>query len=153
MEKNNQKNHEPPRWMDFILGLLIKTKYLEYLRGDLTELFYRNIKKKGLFPAQYLFCLDAFSAIRINHLKGPNINIFTSILPDMFSNYLKIAFRNLSKRKTISLINVLGLAIGIAGGLLSYLHIQYELSYDKYHSNSDRIYRIITGNILQTSNP
>lgn len=60
----------------------------------------------------------------------------------MFQNYLKIAFRNLLKHKTYSTINVLGLAVGMASCLIILLFVQYELSYDKYHANADRIYRV-----------
>ncbi len=61
----------------------------------------------------------------------------------MFKNYLKITFRNLRKNKIYSLINVSGLAIGIACCILILLYVQYELSYDRYHKNSDRIYRVV----------
>ncbi len=58
----------------------------------------------------------------------------------MFKNYLKIAFRNLHKHKSFSFINVTGLAIGMACVLLISLYIHDELSYDKFHENSDRIF-------------
>ncbi|MEE9464654.1 MAG: ABC transporter permease [Candidatus Neomarinimicrobiota bacterium] len=61
----------------------------------------------------------------------------------MFYNYLKVAFRNLARYKGYSLINIAGLAIGIAGCLLISLWVRDELSYDRYHSSSDRIYRVI----------
>ncbi|MFN2458374.1 MAG: ABC transporter permease [Chitinophagaceae bacterium] len=61
----------------------------------------------------------------------------------MFKNYLKIAVRNLMKRKGYSLINILGLATGIAVCLLIILFIQSELGYDKHHKESDRIYRVV----------
>lgn len=60
----------------------------------------------------------------------------------MFSNYLKIAFRNLIRHKAFSFINVAGLAIGLASCIIIFLFVQDELSYDKYHENSDRIYRL-----------
>ena len=60
----------------------------------------------------------------------------------MFKNYLKIAVRNLLKYKTYSIINVSGLAIGIACCLLILLYIQDELSYDRFHDNADQIYRV-----------
>lgn len=60
----------------------------------------------------------------------------------MFFNYLKIAFRNILKDKIFSTINILGLAIGIAACLLIMLHVQDELTFDAYHQNSERIYRI-----------
>ncbi|MCB2199891.1 ABC transporter permease [bacterium] len=61
----------------------------------------------------------------------------------MWANYLKIALRNLTKHKTYSLINILGLAIGMAAALLILLFIRSELSYDRYHEHADRIYRVV----------
>ncbi|MFQ5631631.1 MAG: ABC transporter permease, partial [bacterium] len=60
----------------------------------------------------------------------------------MFKNYLKIAFRNLIKNKVYSLINISGLAVGMACVLLIGLYVQNELSYDRFHPNADRIYRV-----------
>ncbi|MBN2008253.1 ABC transporter permease [candidate division KSB1 bacterium] len=60
----------------------------------------------------------------------------------MFSNYLKIAVRNLFKNKLNSLINILGLAVGMACTILLLLWVQDELSYDRFHENSDNIFRI-----------
>ncbi|MDZ7659916.1 ABC transporter permease [Fodinibius sp.] len=60
----------------------------------------------------------------------------------MIKNYLKVALRNLSKRKGFTLINVLGLAIGIASCLLIAAYVLHELSYDQFHKKSDRIYRV-----------
>lgn len=61
----------------------------------------------------------------------------------MIQNYLKIALRNLLKHKFFSGINIVGLAIGIACCLFIYLFIQNELNYDRFHSEGDRIYRIL----------
>ncbi len=60
----------------------------------------------------------------------------------MLFNYLKIALRNIRKEKTYAIINILGLATGMAATLLILLYVQDELSYDDYHENSDRIYRV-----------
>ena len=60
----------------------------------------------------------------------------------MLKNYIKIAFRNLIKRKAFSLINISGLAIGMACCLLITVFVQDELSYDRFHEKADRIYRI-----------
>lgn len=61
----------------------------------------------------------------------------------MFKNYFKIAWRNLSKNKVYSLINLMGLTIGMTCFALIAFYIQYELSFDKHIKNSDRIYRIV----------
>lgn len=60
----------------------------------------------------------------------------------MLSNYLKTAWRNLVKNKAFSLINILGLAIGLCCFLLISMYVLDELSFDKFHTKADRIYRI-----------
>jgi putative ABC transport system permease protein len=61
----------------------------------------------------------------------------------MLKNYLKIAYRNLLNQKIYSFINIAGLAIGITCFILIYMFVQDELSYHKFNSKYDRIYRII----------
>ena len=60
----------------------------------------------------------------------------------MYKNYIKIAFRNLMLHKGYAAINILGLAIGVAACLLIVLFVRDELSFDKYNSKADRIYRV-----------
>ncbi len=60
----------------------------------------------------------------------------------MFRNYFKVAIRNLLKRKVYTLINILGLATGMAVCLLIILFIQSELSYDNFQQRGDQIYRV-----------
>jgi putative ABC transport system permease protein len=60
----------------------------------------------------------------------------------MIRNYIKIAFRNLMKHKFVSFINLSGLTIGLACCLLITLYILHELSYDRFHHNANRIYRV-----------
>lgn len=59
----------------------------------------------------------------------------------MFSNYFKIAFRNLLRNKTFSAINIFGLAIGMSSAVLILLWIQNEVSYDRFHEKGSRIYQ------------
>ena len=60
----------------------------------------------------------------------------------MLKNYFKIAIRILMRNKIYSLINIAGLATGLAACMLILLYIQYEVSYDRYNKNADRIFRI-----------
>ena len=62
----------------------------------------------------------------------------------MLGNYLKITLRNIKKHKGYSFINIFGLAVGLSVFILIMLYVKYELSYDRYHKNADRIYRITT---------
>src|ERR1700743_484170 len=61
----------------------------------------------------------------------------------MIRNYLKVAFRNLWKNKSASLINIIGLTIGLCSCLLIGIYIRNELSYDRFQANGDRIARVI----------
>ncbi|MEP6749205.1 MAG: ABC transporter permease, partial [Bacteroidota bacterium] len=60
----------------------------------------------------------------------------------MLQNFLKVAWRNLFKHKIYSLINILGLAVGITTCALITLYVMDETSYDKHHADGDRMYRI-----------
>ncbi|MBW2411602.1 MAG: ABC transporter permease, partial [Deltaproteobacteria bacterium] len=62
----------------------------------------------------------------------------------MITNYFKIAIRNILRHKAYSIINIAGLSVGMACTILILLWVQYELSYDRYHENADRIYRLAT---------
>ena len=61
----------------------------------------------------------------------------------MFKNYFITAFRNFWRNKSFSVINVLGLSIGISASLIIFLIVFYEFSYDKFEKDSDRIYRVV----------
>ncbi|WP_336517742.1 ABC transporter permease [Pollutibacter soli] len=72
----------------------------------------------------------------------------------MFTNYIKIAFRNLAKHKMFSLINIFGLAIGMTVCLLILQYVSFKLSYDQFNQNAKDIYRVVNdryqqGNLIQ----
>jgi putative ABC transport system permease protein len=62
----------------------------------------------------------------------------------MWLNYFKIAFRNVLKHKVTASINIIGLSIGLASFILILMYVKDELSYDRYHQDADRIYRLIS---------
>jgi len=61
----------------------------------------------------------------------------------MLQNYLTIALRNLLRYPVYTLINIVGLAIGLAACMLTLLYVWDELSYDRYHPHAERVYRIV----------
>jgi predicted permease len=61
----------------------------------------------------------------------------------MIRNYIKIAFRNLLRHRGFTILNVLGLSVGVAASLLLFMVVQYELSFDKFHADYDQIYRVV----------
>ena len=70
----------------------------------------------------------------------------------MLLNFLKVSIRNIIRNKTYSIINMLGLSIGMACSILIFLFIFDELGYDKFHTNAHRIYRVGIDATMQGNN-
>src|SRR5436190_1918462 len=62
----------------------------------------------------------------------------------MLKSYFRVALRSFWKNKTFSLINIFGLAIGISASLVIYLVVQYDFSFDKFHTDANRVYRVVS---------
>lgn len=62
----------------------------------------------------------------------------------MFKNYFKTAFRSLSRNRNYTIINIAGLAVGIAVCMMIFIVIQYQTSFDTFHVKKDRVYRVLT---------
>ena len=62
----------------------------------------------------------------------------------MLVNYFKTSFRSIWRNKLFSAINVLGLAIGISAALVIYLIVDYDLGFEKFHKDPERIYRVVS---------
>src|SRR4029079_15084332 len=62
----------------------------------------------------------------------------------MIKNYLKIALRDLARHKIYGLINVIGLAMSMACGIVMFTLVKYHLSFDNFHQDASRIYRFVT---------
>ena len=62
----------------------------------------------------------------------------------MFRNYFKTAWRNILRNKTFSVINIIGLAIGISASLVIYLIVSYDLGFEKFQKDNGRIYRVVS---------
>jgi hypothetical protein len=62
----------------------------------------------------------------------------------MLKNYFKTAIRNLKRFKSYALINILGLAVGIAACLLIFVVLQFETGFDRFHHNRQNIYRVVS---------
>lgn len=69
----------------------------------------------------------------------------------MFRNYFKIAWRNLWKHKLFSTINIISLAIGFSASFVIGLMVYYDLTFDKFHQDSEQIYRVTTKFITSDS--
>jgi putative ABC transport system permease protein len=134
----------PPQWPLKVLKFFVKKEYHEEIEGDMEEIFRDNLQLKSVALAKRIYTWEILKLLRPILLK--NIKQSSSLIPfAMLENYFKIAWRNLIKKATYSLINIFGLALGIACCLLIFMFVQDELSYDNYHANGDRIYRVTHG--------
>lgn len=131
-----RKYHQPPRLSEWLLNLLFPGKNVHHLAGDIAETFQIQVREQGMFRARWWYRGQLFKAL------PPLIHDIFRWRFIMFINYLKTAVRNLFKRKGYSLINIAGLAIGIATCLLILMFVNDELSYDSFNNKADRIYRV-----------
>lgn len=116
-------------------------KMLDYIEGDLMEVYEQRKVKSGKWKADVLFVIDVLLLFRpgiIRPTEGyKNLNTY-----GMYKSYVKVAIRNIVKQKVYNVLNVIGLAVGIASGLIIALHIQEELSYEKSFNGYENIYRV-----------
>lgn len=134
------KDQNPPRWPDRFLRWFCSEEVLETLQGDLYELYQKRLAKSGKFIADLLFTFDVISACRpFAFSKRWHFNSNNNI---MIGHYFKVSARNLVRYKTHSVLNILGLAIGIASSVIIFQYVLFEKSYDSFHAKADRIFRI-----------
>ncbi|MEK6783704.1 MAG: ABC transporter permease [Bacteroidota bacterium] len=133
-------NLKPPKRSLQFLRWFCREDYLEEIEGDLTEVF---INQYEISPrkAKWKFRWSVVKYFRPEFMKS-----FKSYQPNsygMYKSYFKIGWRNLLKSKAYSLINISGLAIGLACAMAIGLFIQDEYSYDRFHPNASDIYRVV----------
>jgi putative ABC transport system permease protein len=132
-KKNLFRIPAPARW---ILLVILPDRDQDTLYGDFTEIYTYVLRKKGRLKA-YLWLLGQIFKSTPGFFRD---SIYGSI--DMVKNYLKTAFRLIRRNKIYSFITLFSLAVGFTSGLLILLFVKDELSYDRYHKNADRIYRV-----------
>ncbi|NIJ52500.1 ABC transporter permease [Dyadobacter arcticus] len=135
----------PPGWMQQLLTLLHPKNTLEEVEGDLDELYDHWYQKSGKWPANLKYLFNVMSVLPPFVRRRKQANQFgkSSILNiAMIRDYIKIAFRNLAKYKANSAINIIGLTFGMTCFFLISLYLFDELTFDAFHENVDRIYRI-----------
>ncbi|WP_128544355.1 ABC transporter permease [Larkinella soli] len=137
----------PPRWADRLLELFLEPHLLEDVQGDLYEVFSRRVGEVEPGRARREYALAALNYLSPFFLRRkPKYELQASqplLSLTMLRNYLKIAFRTLAHNKAYSIINVVGLSIGLGAAMLILLYTKDEVSYDRFHRNTDQIYRIV----------
>ncbi len=144
------KQLQPPKLARKLFEWYCGQAKVNDLLGDLDELFYLNLKDKSVFATKWLYWKQVLSlmfsyAVR-RRKQQVNISDLSSSSFSMaiLNNYFKIAARNLYKHKYFSIVNAVGLAIGMSVSLLLITLYFYVSTFDNFHSRKENIYRVIT---------
>jgi putative ABC transport system permease protein len=142
--------HKPPRLAEKLFSWYCNSSAMEDLYGDLEELFYNDLENMSARRARWRYrqrvasLLFSYAVKRRKQKASYHHYSFTSFHPAMLKNYFLIATRNLSKHKLFTIINALGLAVGMSIGLLLIALLAFLWRYDTFHVNKDRICRVIS---------
>ena len=136
----NKKFHPPRTALNFLLRFIEleeRENFTEYVDSVYRKIIHTKCRRAARlwFWSQFIRSLPRLIA---KSIKGDIV---------MIKNYLKIAMRNIKRHKGFTLINIAGLAIGMACCFLIYSYVQYELSYDTFHKDYKDIYRVINRQI------
>lgn len=132
----NNRKIRPPRLAAWLLERTANRDEISAIVGDFTEEFREAVETRGIFRAR----LDFWRLVAVSLPSFLRDSATGSL--DMLKNYLMVAVRNLRRHKGFSFINITGLAVGLAGSLLIAVFVRHELSFDRFHEKSDRIYRV-----------
>jgi len=131
------KQHSKPPWVaEQILRLILPDKGWDTPLGDFEEVYGMKAREEGIVRARLWYWIQVLTLI------PPKILNVLYWRTAMIANYIKIAFRQMFRYKTYSSINIVGLAVGIACCLFAFMYVSHELSYDRYHRDADRVFRI-----------
>ncbi|HZY79365.1 MAG TPA: ABC transporter permease [Cyclobacteriaceae bacterium] len=132
-------NH-PPRWAEKMIAWLAPDHLADEIRGDLYEMYCDDLLADGVRKARGRYAMRAIGFLAKNFFwkKQDQFNNYR-----MTGNYFKMARRSLAANKGTTIINILGLVIGIASSLVILSFIRFEESFDTFHSKKDGVYHLV----------
>lgn len=136
---NNQL--KTPGWVDALIDSLAPLPLAEEIRGDLYEIFQKEVAERGIRSARWRYIFNALGFLGKKFFWRSSR--LTSNPAIMLGGYFKMAGRSLSAYRGTAIINMLGLVIGIASALVILAVIRFELGFNKFHSDTERIYRVV----------
>ncbi len=131
----------PPKWLTGFLRWYCHKDLLSAIEGDLYELYQRRISKYNRTTANLMYFINVLMFLQPFAMKGRDRTSRINTI-EMVRNNFKIAYRSLNKTRLVTAINIFGLAMGIACFIMMMTYVIQEISYDRFHSKADRIYRL-----------
>ena len=133
----------PPRLYTRLFAWFCRESFYQELQGDLVEEFHQDVAELGLSKARRRYRLEVLKMVRPSVVKRFKSSYHNNTI-SMYRNFIKVAFRSLSKNKLFSFINVTGLAIGMSVALLIVNLVFDVVQFDQFHEHKDRLYRVIS---------
>jgi putative ABC transport system permease protein len=134
---------EPSRIALRFLRWFCPPRLYEEIEGDLLQRFKKDTTTRGIQNAKRKFIWNTIRFFRPGILMRSKFSVKLN-QPYILRSHLLLAGRNLLRNKTFSIINVVGLSVSMVVCMLIYHYVRFELSYDKFHTNANNIYRVAT---------
>ncbi|MEO1451410.1 MAG: ABC transporter permease, partial [Bacteroidota bacterium] len=132
---------QPPKYITRLIAILLPEDVQEDILGDLIEWYQERSAQYQGIRLRWVYIWHSLSLWRLFQLPLPSFPFHTFA---MLRHYFKIALRHLFGARSYALINLGGLAFGLATTLLILAYIQYENGFDQFHENKDRLYKVQT---------
>jgi putative ABC transport system permease protein len=146
-----QRNVDPPKLARRLFQWYCGNANIEDLLGDVDELFHHSVRSGSVWRAKAKYWKHIFSLMLSYAITSRRRHSAfhpysqSSINMNMIRNYFLIARRMMDRNKVYTMINVFGLTLGISACIIVYLVVSHELSFDHFHADRERIFRIQTG--------
>ena len=134
--------NRPSRFAERMLRIILRRDDFLERCGDLEEAYSGLIEEIGPFRGKMWYWSQVLKAVPVCIFHAFCWRVI------MWKNYLKMSFRTIRKYRGFSLINISGLAVGIACSILVFIYVYDEWRYDRFHVNAHRIYRIISNGLF-----
>jgi putative ABC transport system permease protein len=137
----NRKDPLVVRWTIGFVRWFCPPLLVEGIEGDLLEEFDNDVQKNGKGAAGRRLIWNALKFFRLSIIMRNRLRYKNNSLT-MLKSYFKITLRNIARSKGYSFINIFGLSLGIACCLLTANYVAFEFSFDNFHPNVERTYRV-----------
>ncbi|MEM9329542.1 MAG: ABC transporter permease, partial [Bacteroidota bacterium] len=133
---------QPPKYFQRFIEWYCKPRLQESILGDIEEQFYEEVVDRGPLVARRRYMWNVIRFFRPGIVKKPTTDQKLNNY-GMFKNYYKVSLRSILRSGVFSVINISGLAIGIASCLLILIYVKNEASYDTFNEKYERTYRVL----------